>query len=46
MENKFLNKFKFLEQNHTIVQRKVKHLLKSGAVEIEPIIKAKQSLDK
>lgn len=45
MENKFLNKFKFLEQNHTIVQRKVKKLLKSGAVEIEPIIKAKQSFD-
>jgi|688.fasta_scaffold228675_1 hypothetical protein len=46
MENKFLDRFKFLEHNHTVMQRKVRHLIKSGAVEIEPVKKIKQKSDR
>ena len=42
METKFMNKFKFLESNNSTIQRKLKGFLGSGAVEIEPILKAKK----
>ena len=44
MENKYLEKFKFLERNHNSISKKIKKFLDSGAVEIEPVEKAKQKV--
>jgi hypothetical protein len=44
METKYLNKFKFMENNHTTIQRNVNKFLQFGAVEIETIPKAKRSI--
>jgi hypothetical protein len=41
MENKYLEKFKFLERNHNSISKKINKFLDSGAVEIEPVEKAK-----
>ncbi len=41
MENKFLDKFQFLESNHNTCFRNIDKFLKSGAVDIEPVEQAK-----
>ena len=41
MENKFLDKFQFLENNHNTCFRNIDKFLKSGAVDIEPVEQAK-----
>ena len=42
MENGFLDKFKFLERNQMGLSQKTAKFLERGAVEIEPILKAKK----
>lgn len=37
MENKYLDKFKFLERNHNTIFKNIDKFLSEGAVEIEPI---------
>ena len=39
METKFLDKFKFLERNYSMMSRRAKKLVQTGAFEIEPIKK-------
>ena len=39
METKFLDKFKFLERNYSSMSQRAQKLVKTGAVEIEPIKK-------
>lgn len=41
MENKYLDKFKFLERNHNTCFKNIDRLLKSGAVEIETVANEK-----
>lgn len=41
MENKYLDKFKFLERNHNTCFKNIDKLLKSGAVEIETVANEK-----
>jgi DNA-directed RNA polymerase I subunit RPA1 len=44
MENKYLDKFKFLERNHNTIFKNIDKFLSEGAVEIEPIEKAKSKI--
>jgi DNA-directed RNA polymerase I subunit RPA1 len=44
MNNKFLDKFRFLERNHSIVMGKSKPIIDSGVLQIEPIEKAKKEI--
>ena len=44
MENKFLDKFKFLERNHTTIFKNIDKFLEKGAVEVETIEKAKSKI--
>jgi len=44
MDTKFMNKFKFMENNHTLIQSRVKKFLSSGAVEIETVPKAMKQI--
>ena len=44
MENGYLNKFKFLENNYTTMQKRASHYIDSGAVAIEPIAVAKRKI--
>lgn len=44
MENRFIDKFKFIEQNHDSLFTRSDEFLKSGAVQIEPIEKAKKKI--
>jgi hypothetical protein len=41
MENKYLDKFKFLERNHNTCFKNIDKMLKSGAVEIETVANEK-----
>lgn len=41
MQNKFLDKFRFLERNHNSCFKNIDSLLQSGAVDTEPVEKAK-----
>ena len=41
MENKFLDKFKFLERNHATIFKNIGKFLEKGAVETDTIEKAK-----
>jgi len=44
MENKYLDKFKFLERNHTTIFKNIDKFLSKGAVELETIEKAKSKI--
>lgn len=44
METKFLNKFRFMENNHTTIDHRVRNFLSSGAVEIETVPKVKKQI--
>ena len=44
MENKYLDKFKFLERNYSAMSTRAKKLIETGAVEIEPIKKEQKSI--
>jgi len=44
MENKFLDKFKFLERNHTTIFKNIDNLLSKGAVETDTIEQAKSKV--
>jgi DNA-directed RNA polymerase I subunit RPA1 len=46
MNTKFLDKLKFLENNHSTCFRNINTLLKSGAVETEAVEKAKHKTEK
>jgi len=44
MENKFLDKFKFLERNHTTIFKNIDKFLSKGAVETDTIEQAKSKV--
>lgn len=44
METKFLDKFKFLEHNYSMMSQRAKKLVQTGAFEIEPIKKEHKSV--
>lgn len=44
MENKYLDKFKFLERNHKPIFKNIEKFLSKGAVELETIEKAKSKI--
>jgi hypothetical protein len=46
MNNKFLDKFQFLERNHTSCFKNIEQFIASGAVDIEPVEQAKLKIRK
>lgn len=44
MNCKFLDKFKFMEKNHSNIMQRMKPILESGVIQIEPIEKAKKAI--